>query len=63
VISATDIAMDANKIATIVSWLTARSTHGLCDFLDIAGYYRKFILDFDVAASPLTRLLRYKAFS
>lgn len=63
VISATGIVMDANKIATIVSWPTSRSAHGLRGFLDITGYYRKFIWDFDVATSPLTRLLRYKAFS
>lgn len=63
VISATGIVMDANKIATIVSWPTPRSAHGLRGFLDIAGYYQKFIWDFDVTASPLTRLLRYGAFS
>jgi hypothetical protein len=63
VISAARVAMDATKVEAVSSWSVPRFARGLRGFLGLAGYYRKFIRDFDVIAAPLTRLLRRDAFA
>jgi hypothetical protein len=60
VISAEGVAMDADKVA---AWPTPQSPRALRGFLDLAGYYRKFIQEFSLIAALLTRLLRRDAFS
>jgi hypothetical protein len=55
--------MDADKVAAVAAWPTPRSPRALRGFLGLAGYYRKFIRDFGLIASPLTRLLRHEAFA
>jgi hypothetical protein len=63
VISADGVAMDTNKVAAIVAWPTPHSPHALRGFLGLAGYYQKFIWDFGIIASPLTRLLHRDVFA
>jgi hypothetical protein len=63
VISAEDVAMDADKVAAVSAWLPPRSARGLRGLLGLAGYYRKFIRDFGLIAAPLTRLLRRDSFT
>jgi len=55
--------MDADKVEAVASWPVPRSTRALRGFLGLAGYYRKFIRDFEIIAAPLTRLLRRDAFA
>jgi len=55
--------MDADKVEAVASWPVPRSSHALRGFLGLAGYYRKFIRDFEIIAAPLTRLLRRDAFA
>ena len=55
--------MDADKVAAVVAWPTPHSPQALRGFLGLAGYYRKFIWEFGLIASPLTRLLRRDAFA
>ena len=58
IISEDGVAMDADKVATVVAWPPPHSAWGLCGFLGLAGYYRKFIWDFRLIVPPLTCLLR-----
>ena len=50
-----------DKVAAITAWPIPRSPRALRGFLGLAGYYRKYILDFGLIAAPLTRLLRRDA--
>jgi hypothetical protein len=63
VISVEGVAMDADKVAAVATWPTPQSPRDLRSFLGLAGYYRKYIRDFDLIGAPLTRLLRCDAFS
>ena len=62
IISVEGVAMDGAKITVVREWPTPHSAHDLRGFLGLVGYYRKFIKDFSVIASPLTRLLRRDTF-
>ena len=55
--------MDADKVAAVAAWPPPRSPRALRGFLGLAGYYRKFIRDFGLIVTPLTRLLRRDAFA
>jgi hypothetical protein len=63
VISVEGVVMDADKVAAVAAWPTRQSPRALRGFLGLAGYYWKYIQDFDLIAAPLTRLLRRDAFS
>lgn len=40
------------------TWPTPLSARGVHGFLGLAGYYRKFIHDFGIIATPMTKLLK-----
>jgi hypothetical protein len=52
--------MDVGKIQGILDWPVF--VRALCGFLGLAGYYRKFVQDYDLIAAPLTALLRKSGF-
>ena len=58
VISTEGVYVDPNKIAAIVNWEPPRSVTEVRSFLGLTGYYRRFVRDFSIIASPMTKLLR-----
>ena len=61
VISEQGIGTDPQKIAAIVEWPVPVNTKELRIFLDLAGYYRKFVKNNGIISKPLTDLLKKHA--
>lgn len=58
IISADGVLMDDSKVKAVVKWPQPSSVKELQRFLGFANFYRRFIRNFSVIASPLTSLLR-----
>nr|XP_008381918.2 uncharacterized protein LOC103444746 [Malus domestica] len=58
IISAAGVAVDSQKVQCILEWPHPRTLKGLCGFLGLVGYYRKFIRNFGILTRPLTDLLK-----
>jgi RNase H-like domain found in reverse transcriptase/Integrase zinc binding domain/Reverse transcriptase (RNA-dependent DNA polymerase) len=58
VVSANGIAVEPVKIDAIQAWPTPTSLLNLMSFLGLANFYRRFVANFSVKASPLTDLLK-----
>ena len=48
--------MDPVKVEAVMSWERLKSVFEIYSFLELAGYYRRFIEDFSRLAAPMTRL-------
>lgn len=55
--------MDPAKVQAVADRPQPRSTCAVHGFVGLAGYYRKFIKDFDIISTPLTNLLRKERFA
>lgn len=58
VISEKGVATDPKKVEAITSWPIPENVKQLRSFLDLAGYYRKYVRYFATIAKPLTDLLK-----
>jgi hypothetical protein len=58
VLSAKGIAVDPSKVKDILEWKLPTTMHQVRSFLGLAGYYRRFILDFSKLVKPITSLLK-----
>ena len=58
VISAEGVLVDPKKIKAVVNWELPTNPTEVRSFLGLVGYYRRFVQDFSIIASPMTKLLR-----
>nr|GEX62536.1 hypothetical protein [Tanacetum cinerariifolium] len=56
VIDSQGIHMDPAKIESIKDWASPKTQTEICQFLGLAGYYRRFIEGFSKIAKPMTKL-------
>jgi hypothetical protein len=57
IISTEDIAVDPSNVQEVLDWKSPSSVMQIHSFLGLAGYYRRFILNFSKIAKPMTQLL------
>ena len=60
VVSASGVSVDPEKVEAIMSLERPKSVFEIRSFLGLAGYYRRFIEDFSLLATLMTRLTRKK---
>ena len=58
VVSASGVSVDLKKVEAVMSWERPKSVFEIRSFLRLVGYYRRFIEDFSLLATPMTRLTR-----
>ena len=58
ILSEDRILVDPSKVQEVMDWKASTLVHEVQSFLGLAGYYRRFILDFSKIAKPMTRLLQ-----
>jgi hypothetical protein len=51
------IYVDPSKVKDVLSWKTPQNVLDIRSFLDLAGYYRRFIEGFSKISKPVTELL------
>jgi hypothetical protein len=57
-ISLEGIAVDPGKVRDVLDWKPTTSVTQVHSFLGLAGYYRRFILNFSKISKPITELLK-----
>ncbi|XP_026383521.1 uncharacterized protein LOC113279020 [Papaver somniferum] len=62
IISSEGVAVEKDKIDSVLSWPLPTTVKSLRGFLGLAGYYRKFVKNFGKICTPLTQLLKNDAF-
>ena len=60
VVSQSGVLVDPEKVEAVTSWDKPKSVFEIRSFLELAGYYRRFIEDFSRLAAPMTKLTRKK---
>jgi hypothetical protein len=63
VINADGVSTDPAKVVVIKSWVVPKIVTQLRSFLDLTGYYRRFIKNYGIICRPLHDLLKNDSFS
>ncbi|KAG8471689.1 hypothetical protein CXB51_036643 [Gossypium anomalum] len=58
IVSAEGIRVDPSKVSAVVNWKIPKNITEVRSFLGLAGYYCRFVKNFSMIASPMTRLLQ-----
>ncbi|GKD19564.1 putative reverse transcriptase domain-containing protein [Tanacetum coccineum] len=61
VIHSEGIKVDPSKVEAVMKWQAPKSVSKIQSFLGLAGYYRRFIQEFYIIASSLTKLTKKNA--
>ena len=59
--SAEGVAVDPSKVKDVLDWKPPTTVHQVRSFLGMAGYYRRFILDFSRISKSIMGLLKNQA--
>ena len=52
------VSVDPHKVKVIMNWPRPTNVIEVRGFIDLAGYYRRFVKNFSKIATPLTQLTR-----
>jgi len=55
VVNKNGLTVDPTTVQAVVKWERPTSVRGICSFLGLVGYYRRFIDGFSALSGPLTR--------
>lgn len=58
IVSVDGIQVDPNDITAIMDWKSPKNSTRVQSFLELAGYYKRFINGFSIITSPLAKLLK-----
>lgn len=52
------VSIDSMKVEAIMSWPCPTTVNEMRSFLELVGYYHRFVKDYSRIATPLTQLIR-----